>query len=822
VGLAQVIHGVGWLPSSRTYAVTTEKCLRQRRCCDVTFGVAFVLALGAVLVLQGVWLWPVLGGELAFYARDVLPFRLPYHAEFARQLVQGEWPAWTSRFGGGMPLWHHPSAELADPTAVLFALMPLHQAQGAQLMAHMFLSCAGVALLCRSFRAPVALSIWAGLLYVCSGPVASCWTVKFIPATALPWMVLGARMCARPVWRFPGVFPLTFAFQLLHPDMPAVVGALVASIAVVCASARPGFRRIALIRTLGGAAVGGLLAAPFLLPAWGILVNSARASVEHRAAPVDSLLQWLDALAPGASGVAGAAGSNAGLSALRGDETGQLVHNLFVGVSALCVLGCVLTASRRYGRRWWTCMGLAAALLGVLSRGADIPLLGAFWHLTSSRFPDKFLLPLTLLLLLAACRFGALVVAARVLPPRPVLFGWGLLGVGMVLAGTLLGTRLLLPWSVQLGPLFVPAADHLSAALTQSGVVILVVLTALRLATQARTRHVAALLICLAGTTEAFTNLSSLMAMTSVAQLSPPIRNLPDVPVSGQRLYAGDARAVLMGIPPVSGADLGDDENARLMVGLAEPLAGTLSGATYVANADYSRLEPTLMHRLVTEAFPRLRVPELVRLLRQLGAERLMIRGESFEGVGAVVRPVGLYPLGVAGTWLDMQVMAPFPPVSMSAQWTVEPDFRRTVVALAHAKDETVIIKEGPAAAPDNADPNNKTVLVTQQMSEAAMSFRTQARTPVMLVVRQTFDPGWRVTVDGRSSPLLVANACQRAVYIPAGTHDVEMRYHVPHARAGTALGLVGGVGLAALCVRRRRNQRPGSLSGAAAARPRW
>jgi hypothetical protein len=45
------------------------------------------------------------------------------------------------------------------------------------------------------------------------------------------------------------------------------------------------------------------------------------------------------------------------------------------------------------------------------------------------------------------------------------------------------------------------------------------------------------------------------------------------------------------------------------------------------------------------------------------------------------------------------------------------------------------------------------------------------------LVLRDSFDRGWRVEVDGRSTPLLRANALYRAVRISAGPHTVRFRY---------------------------------------------
>jgi uncharacterized membrane protein YfhO len=40
-----------------------------------------------------------------------------------------------------------------------------------------------------------------------------------------------------------------------------------------------------------------------------------------------------------------------------------------------------------------------------------------------------------------------------------------------------------------------------------------------------------------------------------------------------------------------------------------------------------------------------------------------------------------------------------------------------------------------------------------------------------------TFDPGWRATVDGKAAALLRGNVAFQAVPLPAGTHRVELVY---------------------------------------------
>ena len=54
------------------------------------------------------------------------------------------------------------------------------------------------------------------------------------------------------------------------------------------------------------------------------------------------------------------------------------------------------------------------------------------------------------------------------------------------------------------------------------------------------------------------------------------------------------------------------------------------------------------------------------------------------------------------------------------------------------------------------------------------------------LLLLDSYDPGWRVTVDGSPAPLLQANELFRAVRLAPGQHEVEFRYR-PDAVPGRA-----------------------------------
>jgi uncharacterized membrane protein YfhO len=63
---------------------------------------------------------------------------------------------------------------------------------------------------------------------------------------------------------------------------------------------------------------------------------------------------------------------------------------------------------------------------------------------------------------------------------------------------------------------------------------------------------------------------------------------------------------------------------------------------------------------------------------------------------------------------------------------------------------------------------------------------------PGYLVLVDTFDPGWRVRVDGHPATLLRANIAFRAVLLPPGTHEVTFLYRPWSVGLGLTLSATG------------------------------
>jgi hypothetical protein len=68
---------------------------------------------------------------------------------------------------------------------------------------------------------------------------------------------------------------------------------------------------------------------------------------------------------------------------------------------------------------------------------------------------------------------------------------------------------------------------------------------------------------------------------------------------------------------------------------------------------------------------------------------------------------------------------------------------------------------------------------------------QTQSESPALLVVSEVNFPGWVATIDGVEKSIHTTDFILRSVEVPAGTHQVEMRYKAPAARNGALIGLM-------------------------------
>jgi hypothetical protein len=140
----------------------------------------------------------------------------------------------------------------------------------------------------------------------------------------------------------------------------------------------------------------------------------------------------------------------------------------------------------------------------------------------------------------------------------------------------------------------------------------------------------------------------------------------------------------------------------------------------------------------------------------------------------------------------------------LSAAGMLDP---RQEVVLHEAADMLSVasVQSGSGDAPGDAH------IVVDRATEVVVE--AQSARGGLLVLADTYYPGWFVTVDGRERPILRANVMQRGVAVPPGTHRVAFEFRSESVRRGmmlTAVGLVLLVGTAlVLAFGGRRVTRP-------------
>jgi hypothetical protein len=77
-----------------------------------------------------------------------------------------------------------------------------------------------------------------------------------------------------------------------------------------------------------------------------------------------------------------------------------------------------------------------------------------------------------------------------------------------------------------------------------------------------------------------------------------------------------------------------------------------------------------------------------------------------------------------------------------------------------------------------------------------------------MVILGDSFFPGWVAWVDGRRTPIQEAYTALRGVVVDQGTHTIEMRYVPVSVIAGLILTLIGVGGAAGLTILARRKEK--------------
>ena len=99
--------------------------------------------------------------------------------------------------------------------------------------------------------------------------------------------------------------------------------------------------------------------------------------------------------------------------------------------------------------------------------------------------------------------------------------------------------------------------------------------------------------------------------------------------------------------------------------------------------------------------------------------------------------------------------------------------------------DETVVVEQAVAA--ENGARGR--VLRTSEGSDR-ITLDVETDRPSVVLLRDTWTPGWTARVDGRPTPVVRANGLHKAVPVPSGASLVVLSYQPPGLTAGLLLAL--------------------------------
>jgi hypothetical protein len=197
-----------------------------------------------------------------------------------------------------------------------------------------------------------------------------------------------------------------------------------------------------------------------------------------------------------------------------------------------------------------------------------------------------------------------------------------------------------------------------------------------------------------------------------------------------------------------------------------------------------------------------------LRFLRRTGMRYCFLQEPPYPGAPALIEPALAEPMALYECHDDPRR------VYVTDAALVEPNLHRQLDLLFdehHDPLENVVLeREAPVPAGDPASgvPIPAARVLRERNTELVVSAAV-GPSGGYLNVMDSFDPFWRVDVDGRPAELLRANALFRAVALPPGQHEVRFTYRPTHLYAGLGVTGLTGVLLLLGCWASTRRARP-------------
>jgi len=717
------------------------------------------------------------------FFRDLGPFFYPMRYLLAESFKAWELPLWDRHTAMGFPLFANFQSGALYPPNFLFALLPFFGAVKAVFYLHYLIAISGTYLLCRHWKYPPYLAVIGALLFTLGGTIVSLSNLlnHFQTAIWLPWLILlGERAfldgSRRNVLAFTGVSLIQFLAG--SPELYAMsVGLLLFDALRLKTQDKPfpyarSFRILvaANVLAIGLAMVQVLPTAELFLESRGPKPLSYEVAATWSLRPVS----LIDVVFP----------------------YGEVDTSIFSGTRFFFLNDFPLIVSHYlgmialFGLCLWCFVGSAkekAVFLGIfvasliLAFGSYTPVYPWLYKFIPLfklfRFPEKFFFITHALVVFAVLRGLFTFIHDGAPPPRGTVAA--LSSLTALISLVYLFTRLdsdsasrFIAWITQTPLYFSPMVKSASGALfylerqaaLSVGLLLLLVLH--------KRQKVGAVL---------FQGLMVALVFIDLSTANRPYRYLldPEFVFHGNKtitehdpepyrlFYYPQPNNVHPNYYVVREGQSFATLNSLITENLL-PNTGVFQGFDYMQELDALRRWP---YRVFIDVANKLPPERQYHLLKAFNVKYIMSLAEPPAGEISLVRHFPQYPSWVYR--LDQTV-----PRAYTVGKAVEEKDPALVLEHLSRLDfdptQEVVIEEGLATTA-NGNFQSETKIV--HYSDRSATIRASLNAPGLLVLADSYYPGWRAFVDGKEERILRANLFFRAVSLGVGEHTVEFRY---------------------------------------------
>jgi len=237
------------------------------------------------------------------------------------------------------------------------------------------------------------------------------------------------------------------------------------------------------------------------------------------------------------------------------------------------------------------------------------------------------------------------------------------------------------------------------------------------------------------------------------------------------------------------------------------PFSNVLDGIEAAEANDITSFLPR-ERELRAELYDPARVGDLLPWLRNAGVARVLSLDPLQD---RQLQPLGRVEAGPAGVGIHVYGLDAWPRGSLACRATrVASQEQALGFPYREGFDpwREVALESQAAPALDDAPPStcDRGSARRTAFSVGEERYRVETSASAYLVVRASWARGWKAWVDAVPAPVMRANGKHRAVAVPAGAHEVVLRYEPPGLRLGQ---LASGVALAACVLLVARAGRP-------------